>query len=156
MITVDLLEPKPNKLEESLALLQSDIFPLYVKHWQEELEPHYHKDFEPHLQLFIDMWVRGGMKIFVAYENGHAVGFVIGILFRPLQYTASVLQIQDSYTDNRSDVADAFNKYISNALRILGCNEVWYDTQYRNDCIRLAGEWIEQEEMRIRRFVKDA
>ena len=156
MITVDLLEPKPNKLEESLALLQSDVFPLYVKHWQEELKPHYHKDFEPHLQLFIDMWVRGGLKIFVAYEDGKAVGFVIGIVFRPLQYTASVMQVQDSYTDHRSDISEAFSKYIYSALRILGCNELWYDMQYRSGGPRLGDEWVEQEEIRIRRFIKDA
>ncbi len=131
MITVDMPEVKANDAERAIAILRDEVFPLYLRYWDEEVRPLSNQPFNPHLQLFIEMWFSGGLKLVIAKENAVTVGFATCIVFRPLQYQATVLQIHDAYASRRADVQQEMSNYISTMAKILGCNEIWVDGNIR-------------------------
>ena len=152
---VDILEPKQDP-EESVKLASTVLAPLYQKCWQEEQEPHYGKPFDLHAQLFLDLWFTGGSKIFLARERGgenKPIGFLIGMLFRPIQYNAHVFQIQDWYGGGRADVEQQLFDHVVNALRFIGCDEVWVGKSMKA-APSLGSGWQLKNTFSINRYVK--
>lgn len=154
MLEVDLLEPTPTKPEQAINTLRDTLMPLYTKWWTEIAQSQYDKPLNMHISLFLELWFGGGLKCVVAKENGKAVGFAVCIMFRPLQYEASVLQIHDMYASGSNAVADKLWEYIEQLARMLNCNELWFDEHSRCRCVNSA-RWREQKPMMIRRFTKE-
>ena len=153
MISVDLLDPTPAKPEQAIAVLKDTILPLYVQYWQEYAYSKYNKEFNPHIQLLLELWFGGGLRFFVARDDGKAVGFAVCIIFRPLQYQATVMQVHDLYDSHNIEVAQALFDYINTTSRVLNCDELWYE-EYRNTGATFGSRWIEQPHMDIRRFTR--
>lgn len=152
---VDILEPKQDP-EESVRLASTVLAPLYQKCWQEEQEPHYGKPFDLHAQLFLDLWFTGGSKIFLARERSgenKPIGFLIGMLFRPIQYNAHVFQVQDWYAGGRADVEQELFDHVVSALRFIGCDEVWVGRSMK-PVPSLGDSWKKANDFSITRYVK--
>ena len=151
---VDILEPKQDP-EESVRLASTVLAPLYQKCWQEEQEPYYGKPFDLHAQLFLDLWFTGGSKIFLARRRGsdEAIGFLVGMLFRPIQYNAHVFQVQDWYAGGRADVEQELFDHVVSALRFIGCDEIWVGRSLKS-APSLGSSWKKANDFSITRYVK--
>lgn len=152
MITVDLVEPTPTKPTEAVEVLRESVFPMYLRFWEENIQANYNKLFNPHIALFIEMWFGGGLRILIAKDNDKTVGFAVCVLFRPLQYQASVLQVHDLYDGKNMAVTKALIDYIEQMAKMLNCDEIWYDQHNTN--AMFSARWQEQQPMTIRRFIK--
>lgn len=140
MTTVELVEPKPNDIDASVKMLRDRIFPAYARWWSQHIARDGAHAFNPPIQHFINMWFSGSMKIFMASEPGAVTGMLIGMVYRPMQYEASVFGIMDFFADN-SDAERALFDHVLQAVRILGCNEIWFDKRYSRDDPELPPEW---------------
>lgn len=153
MITVDLLEPVPSKPEQSIDLIKKDLLPLYAEFWQKVAQPQYDRPWNMHVALFLELWFGGGLRCVIAKENGRAVGFAVCIIFRPLQFEASVLQIHDMYAPD-ANVEREMWQYIDNLAKILNCNELWLDKSCRLNP-QLSHKWNMKAPTTIERYVKE-
>ena len=153
MVTVDLLEPTPSKPEQSIALIRDRIMPLYMRFWQDIIQDTYGKPFNPHIQLFLEMWFTNGLRFILAKDGQSPVGFATCILFRPMQYQARVLQVSDFYDARRADVAKALIEYIETLAKMLNCDELWFD-QHNITSAAFSSKWMEQAPMGMRRYTR--
>ena len=152
---VDILEPKQD-LEESVGLTSTLMAPLYQKCWKEEQEEYYGKPFDLQAQLFLDLWFTGGSKIFLAREREgeqKPIGFLVGMLFRPIQYNAHVFQVQDWYSGGRADVEQELFNHAISALRFIGCDEVWVGRSLKS-APSLGSSWKKANDFSITRYIK--
>ena len=152
---VDILEPKQDP-NESSVMLSKIIAPLYQRCWSEEQEPYYKKSFDLQVQLFLNLWFTGGSKIFIAYEKvtERPLGFLLGILFRPMQFNAHVFQVQEWYSGGRDDMEKELFAYAFNAIRFIGCDEFWVGRPKNKALPDFGPSWRLENSFSIDRFVK--
>lgn len=127
MAYYDLFLPSMN-LDTSLDSLSSKIGAIYQEAWTAEHKALFNdKPFDLHVNLFADLWFGKQLRLFMAYDDTthEPIGFLIGILFRPMQYKAGILQIDDWYTRGDKEVERGLFKYVAEALRYIGCDEAW-------------------------------
>lgn len=121
----DMLEPNDD-LNVALEELTKVFAPLYTKNWVDNKAKEYgNPPFDMNVNTFAQMWFGKALRIFMAYddEDGKPVGYLIGIVFRPLQYRASVFQIEDWY--GGSNVIMGLFDYAKQATRFMGIDELW-------------------------------
>ena len=153
---VDILEPKQD-LAASVKIASEVVAPLYQKHWQENQQPYYGKPFDLHAQLFLDLWFTGGSKIFLARQldaDKPPIGFLLGLTFRPVQYNAHVFQVQEWYSAGRDDVAAALFSHAIDALRFIGCDELWVSQSAAAMPELVDKAWRKACDFTITRYVK--
>lgn len=123
----DILEPEgePTQALEKLTGVLPD---MHARAWAKDKQQYYpNRAYSPNIQALSQMWLDRVMKVFVAYDRttNQPVGFLMGIVFRPIPYQASVFQIEDWFSDGDKEVENTLFKYMKDALRFLGCNEIW-------------------------------
>lgn len=123
MVTYDILEPSSD-YNASLDGLYKYLGSIYAESWHEDKEGTYNKPFSLNIAAFARMWFDHALKIFIAMEDGEVVGFLVGMVFRPLPYEATVFQVEDWYSTREDVVAGLFD-YAENAIRFIGCDELW-------------------------------
>lgn len=126
---VDILEPDKD-LNKAVDQLADTLGVLYRRSWDDDKRQAYNdKPFNLNIGAFAQMWNMGTIRIFVAYDQAtrKSVGFLIGMIFRPLPYDANVFQIEDWYAlpDCRDEVEPMLFDHVAQAVRYIGCNEVW-------------------------------
>lgn len=153
---IDILEPG----EDTNAALDSmgrAIGNLYLKSWNEIKSKHYPgKTFSLNIQALALMWLKGQLKIFVAVDKktNEAIGFLSGVVYRPLYYEAQLFQVQDWYAAGDEEMEKALFDYTVKAVRILGCNELWIQDEADIAHAPVPDSWQDAGELRIKRFIK--
>lgn len=152
---IDILEPSKD-LNASMEALGSSIGVLYQKHWAEDLQSSYEKVFDLNIQAFANMWFDGILKLFVAktFDGSKPLGFVVGILHRPMTFKASVFSVQDWYAGGDKRLEEALFDHVAQAIRILGCDEIWVSPDVKGELPKLASPWEKKQDLKIARFVK--
>lgn len=150
--TYDMLEPTQD-LNESMDMLGRDLADLYAKSWNADKKHVYDKQFSLNIQAFAQMWFSKTLRVFMAYDGRKPVGFLIGIVFRPMPYEASVFQIEDWYTDGDREMERGLFDYAMNAVRFIGCDEIWVAHKADHE-VDLPSKWHEQNTFRLHRYVK--
>lgn len=153
-ITYDLFEPSTNS-DESLEKLTRDFAPLHMQAWKQAKQDAYGKGYDLNVGAFANMWLNRTLKIFMAYKDGKAIGYLTGIAFRPLQYQAALFQVEDWFTNNDPVVEDGLFQYMLNAIRFLGCDEILITTGADSEFPSLGKGWREKNRTVTRRFVKE-
>lgn len=152
MVDYDILMPESdyNKALDTLSATLGDI---YAESWVKDKQETYGKTFNMNLATFAQLWFNSALKIFVATENGNTVGFMVGMVFRPLPYDASVFQIEDWYS-SRQDVVKGLFDYAQNAIRFIGCDEVWIADRADREPMINSSAWKENNRFLFRRYVR--
>lgn len=150
----DLLEPDKNNVEASVQHLGDVVSPLLVKGWvQFGGDKLYGHDFSLHVESFIHTWLQGVTKIFVAYDDNNVpAGFIVGILYRPMQFNCSVIQIESMYYET-PEVKKGLLDYLKNAIRFFNAEEIWCSFFLGDTDLGIDG-WKETNTIEIRRWVK--
>ncbi len=146
-IYCDIVEPG-NDLNVALQKLSSEFAAMYGECWEKEKKAHYKKAYSPNIGAIARMWFEKTMKLFFAYDSqtNKPVGYMIGLVFRPLPYESTVFRIEDCY--GSPEAKQALYAYMKQAVRFLGVDEMWVtdapnlipdlsDTSWRRD-----GEFI--------------
>ncbi len=154
-VTYDILEPTKD-FDSAVERLNSVAGKLYAESWARQHEPIYHKPFALDAQSFVSMWMNRGLKVLVAYdEKQEPVGYLLGIVFRPMTYDSSIFMVEDWYVrDNRTDVLDGLFGYMEQAIKFIGCEEVRITTSKTDRVPRLSG-WKPDAEFIMTRYVKE-
>lgn len=152
---VDLLEPVKD-LDISLDSLQSTLGVLYPESWEANSRKLYKRPFNLNINAFSNMWFNGAVKIFVAYDDKHeAVGFLIGMAFRPLPYDAFIFQVEDWYARGDAAIEKALWDFMTNAIRFMGCDEIRVGlTDDMTVPLPATSPWKADGQFTIRRFTK--
>lgn len=132
----DLLEP-PADLNEALDTLTRVFAPLYTKSWAEEKAARKgNPPFDMNVNVLVSMWFSKALKIIMAYDDdGSPAGYLMGMVFRPLPYRATVFQVEDWYAQTlRAETITGLFDYLQNALRFIGADELWVSHG--------EGEWV--------------
>lgn len=127
MVSVHLLEANPNDMDSSIRKLTEEFIPAFTEHWQNGYEEFFEARPSLFIQLFVNMWVHGDLKLVLAKEGVKTVGFFIAMPFRPMEYEARVLNITDFWCNGDIAVQRALSLYAEDMAKLLACNEVWYD-----------------------------
>lgn len=150
--TYDLLEPTKD-VNQSLDQLTREFVTLYAESWSKEKQENYHKPFNPNMNALAQMWLAGTLRVFIAKdETGKAVGYTVGLVFRPLPYDASVFQIEDWYSQSKEAETGLF-AYVAQAIKFIGCSELWVTDKIDREA-PLLENWEPAVSFRIQRFVK--
>lgn len=122
---IDFIEPSAD-LNQSLDRLGQTIGVLYQECWDATKRKTYGKNFNLNIGAFAQMWVAGGLKLFVAYDAENApVGFLVAIIYRPMAYEGNVFQIEDVYAkEGHGDLIQQLLDNAMQAVRFIGCDEV--------------------------------
>lgn len=122
----DMLEPLSD-LNASLDLLTGVFAPIYTEHWVKDEAPlRGNPPFDMNVNAFAQMWFAKTLRIFMAYEDKRAAGYIIGLVFRPLPYQASVFQVEDWYArENNREVVKGLFDYLETGLKFMGIDELW-------------------------------
>lgn len=150
----DILEPTEN-FDESLDALTNALGKLYLESWEADKKDIYKRPFNLNIPTFAHLWFSKSLKLFMAYEEGtnNPVGFAIGMVFRPLPYEANVFQFEDWYTGNDKKMEKELFEYVTNAIRFIGCDEIWVAD--RADRVPLvSGGWKEANTFMFHRYLK--
>lgn len=147
---IDFIEPSAD-LNQSLDRLGQTIGVLYQECWDTTKRKLYNKNFNLNIGAFTQMWVAGGLKLFVAYDGSNApVGFLVAIIYRPMSYDGNVFQIEDVYAkEGHTDLIQQLLDNAMQAVRFIGCDEVRISGMVPN----LTG-WKVQGSDQIYRLVK--
>lgn len=149
----DLLEPDKNNMEQSIQTLADTVSELLAKHWVAVGQSTYGYPFSLSVNSFIHTWVQGVTKIFIVYDDkDKPIAFAIGVLFRPLQFDCSILQIECYYAET-PEVDKMLLDYIANAVRFLFVSEIWFVRPPHLESIELPG-WHDKEILEFHRLVK--
>lgn len=153
MVTYDIFEPGTD-VNASIDSLNTNIGPIYAESWVKDKQPDYGKPFDMNVAAFVQMWLSNGIKLFVAMEDKKVVGYLIGMVFRPLPYNATVFQVEDWYARGDKEVEQGLFDFAMNAIRFIGCDEILIaDRADRKPLVRGNG-WKESNTYLYHRFVK--
>lgn len=151
---IDILEPDDD-LNIAVDNLGNEIGKIYYEAWQQDKEKNYGKPFNLNVNAFTLLWFNKSLRIFVAYnEKDEPVGFLIGMVFRPLPYEANVFQIEDWYTRGDEALKKQLFDFVVNAIRFIGCDEIWV-ADHDGKAPDLGMRWKEKNTFHLRRYVKD-
>lgn len=156
---IDILEADKD-LNKAVDQLGNAISVLYKQSWDENMkDQHSGKPFNLNIGVFVDMWVNGVLKLFMVYDkedNNKPVGFLIGMVFRPLPYDARVFQIEEWYVapEHREVAEQMLLDHVMNAVRYMTCDEVWTYGDKKGDAPNITGNWKRANCFHRYRFVK--
>lgn len=153
---VDILEPDID-LNKAIDTLGRVLGPMLGKAWENKRKAYDDKPFNLNVNVFTQLWINKDMKIFVAYDdndNNNVAGFLTGTAYRPMQYSARVFQIQDWYTGNNPEVEKALFKFLSEAVKFLGTDEILISNTEGEGIPDIPGNWKQETTITTRRFVK--
>lgn len=151
--TYDLFEPSANS-DESLERLTREFAPLHMRSWEQSKKPHYDRAYDLNVGAFANMWLSKSLKIFMAYEAAKPVGFLMGYLFRPMQYNATTFQVEDWFTGNNQEVEDGLFDYLHTAMRFMGCDELLIMTDLNEPYRDIGPEWHPRNSFKMVRYVR--
>lgn len=154
---IDLLEP-PRDLNDALDVLGNAIGALYQKHWNEEQKKYYNdKPFDLNVQVFAQLWYRGDIKIFIARSRSEnkPLGFLLGMVFRPMAYNATVFSVQDWYSGDNKELETALFDHACKAIRMLNCDELLVPCPGVGSAPRLPDNWKHQRTFSMERYIKE-
>lgn len=101
------------------------------------------------------MWYAKTLKIFIAYDERHEpVGYLIGMVFRPLPYEASVFKVEDWYTRGDTRLEEALFAHAAQAIRYIGCDELWVADDAGDRIPPVPVAWVEENKFTLRRYKK--
>ncbi len=149
----DILEPTSD-LNESMDMLNLQLAELYAKSWNADKKEVYDKPFSLNIQAFVQMWFSKTLKIFIAYRDRKPVGFLLGMVFRPMPYEASVFQVEDWYTGGDRTMEAGLFEYVLQAVRFIGCDEIWLANKIDHEVALPPARWHEANTFHLRRFVR--
>ena len=151
---VDILDPVDNPAD-AVERLRSAIADIYQEAWDKQLKPTYKRNFSLNVHIFAQLWYQKALKVFIAYDTQrNPVGFLIGTVYRPLSYDASVFQVETWYARDGEETKNQLFEYASNALRFIGCDEVLVmDTP--EDTVPLMPKWKESHRFTMHRYTKE-
>lgn len=152
-ITYDLFEPSTNQ-DAALEQLTKTFAPLHMKAWQQAKQAIYGKGYDLNVGAFTSMWLNRTLKIFMAYKDGKAIGYLTGMAYRPLNYQAALFQVEDWFTDNNPEVEAGLFDYMKNAIRFLGCDEILMSNGKNQPMPSLGPEWKLKNQTVTNRYVK--
>lgn len=154
-IKYDMLEPLPD-LNASLEMLTSTFAPIYTEAWVKDTAAAYgNPPFDMNVNVFAQMWFSKAMRIFMAYEDGVPVGYLLGMTFRPLTHRTAVFQIESWYAkDRRQDVINGLFDYMQTAVRFIGIDELWIAHNQHETVPPLQAFWHKRDTSVIDRYVK--
>lgn len=152
--TIDILEPDDD-INIAVDNLGNEIGKLYAESWREDKEPHYKKPFSLNVAAFAQMWYAKTLKIFIAYDERHEpVGYLIGMVFRPLPYEASIFKVEDWYTRGDTRLEEALFAHAAQAIRYIGCDELWVADDAGDRIPPVPVAWVEENKFTLRRYKK--
>lgn len=149
----DILEPDSDR-NKAIDDLSAALGTLYVDSWSRDKEPEYHKPFSLNVAAFAQLWFMQSLRLFIAYDDDKPVGFLIGMVFRPLPYEASVFQVEDWYASGIDEVERGLFDFATSAVRFMGCDEVWVADRVDRDPKPMKG-WREANTFKYHRFTKE-
>lgn len=153
MITYDILEPSSD-YNASLDGLSKYIGKIYAESWAHDKQDTYKKPFDLNIAAFARMWFNHSLKIFIAMDGGEVQGFLVGMVFRPLPYEATVFQVEDWYSESESVVRGLFD-YAQNAIRFIGCDELWVADRADREPPLNGKTWNLSNTFRFYRYVRE-
>lgn len=152
MVDYDILMPDKD-YNVALDALNEALGTIYAESWAKDKQDTYGKPFNMNLATFAQLWFDSALKIFVAREDGKVVGFMVGMVFRPLPYDASVFQIEDWYS-TRGDVVRGLFDYAVQAIRFIGCDEIWIADRADREPVIDSPVWKEHNRFLFRRYTR--
>ena len=125
MITADILEVPECDKTAALEAMGRAVAPLMAKAWDSDRKFFGDRPFSLNANALAQLWLSGDLKLFVAYnEAREPVGYLSGIVYRPLQYEARAFAIQSWWAETDEGSAVLF-KTALDAMRFLGVTEAF-------------------------------
>lgn len=152
MITYDILEPDAD-YNKALDSLSEQVGALYAESWAKDKQETYKKPFSMNIAAFAQMWFSHALKLLVAKEDGKAIGFLVGMVFRPLPYDATVFQVEDWYALKEEAERGLFD-YMEKAVRFIGVDEIWVADKADREPKVKSSVWKEENKFLFRRYVR--
>lgn len=153
---IEFLEPDAD-LNKALDELGKSIGVLYQEAWDKHKRHLYSdKPFDLNINAFANAWFAKAMKVFVVRDTQtqESIGFLVGTVFRPLPYSASVFQIQEWYVRGADEMGQELFDFVTNAIRIIGCDELWISTYSSQTIPNLNWSWTYDRDFPIRRYIR--
>lgn len=119
----ELLEPSadPNASFDKLTRVFS---PLYTESWTRDKAPARGIAFDLNVGAFANLWLSKTLRIFIAYDdNSQPIGYLIGILYRPLTHNVNVFQIEDWYIKDGQSSHGMF-EHVYSVMPYMGVDEI--------------------------------
>lgn len=154
MIETRLLEYDPTSIEGSFRLLTDVLMPLYNEYWQTICKPLYDVEFSPKAEAFMSIWATGIGKVLIAYRDDKPVGFLVGTVYRPMQFDATVLHVQDYYCDHDNEVMHSLFTKLDEIARILSCTEIWFEKCDHDVRPMINSSWRAKNIIEMTRFTR--
>ena len=155
MITADILEPPAERGDEALESMGSIVVPLMSEAWKRNGSFYGGKLFSLNAPALAQMWLSGDLKLFIAYtEDREPVGYLAGIVYRPLQYEARVFQITEWWSRVPEAEPVLFAAAL-NAMRFLGVPEAFATLRAGESLPKLPSRWKESGRQEQIRLVKE-
>lgn len=150
----DILEPDSD-LTIAVDNLQHELGALYKESWDTDKRAAYgDKPFALNIEAFARMWFTKSLKIFMAYdERNDPIGFLVGIVFRPLPYEATVFQVEDWFTRGNKEVERGLFQHVTNAIRYIGCDEIWASDKANRDA-DFGTNWKNANSFTLNRYIR--
>lgn len=153
---VDILEPDLD-LNKAMDALGRVLNPTLHKAWEAKRKSYEDKPFDFNVAVFTQLWLQKDLKVFIAYDenNGNEVlGFMTGLVYRPIQYNARVFQVQDWYTGDNIEVEKALFKYLTEAVKFLGADEILVSNSDGDSFPEIPGNWKLATTSRTKRYIR--
>lgn len=152
MITYDIFEPDSD-YNKALDNLSEQVGSLYAESWAKDKQETYGKPFNMNIAAFAQMWFNHSLKLLVAKDGDSVVGFLVGMVFRPLPYDAMVFQVEDWYSSVPEAEKGLF-EYMEKAIRFIGCDEIWIADKADRDVPVGSDTWKEANRFLFRRYTR--
>jgi hypothetical protein len=155
MITADILEVPEGDKTAALEAMGRAVAPLMAKAWEDDRKFFGDKPFNLNAPAMAQLWLSGDLKIFVAYdERQEPVGYLSGVVYRPLQYEARVFAIQSWWAPTEDAKAVLF-KTALDAMKFLGVPEAFAVLRDGESLPALPARWKEAGRQAQVRLVKE-
>ena len=152
MITADILEVPVGDKSAAPEAMGRAVAPLMAKAWESDRKFFGDKPFSLNAQAMAQLWLSGDLKIFVAYdERQEPVGYLSGVVYRPLQYETRTFAIQSWWAPTDEAKAVLF-KTALDAMKFLGVPEAFAVLRDGERIPALPARWREtgrQEQVRL-------
>lgn len=113
-------------IEASAKKLAQWLFPMYQKAWKANGGDSSFGPFNMNMFAFMNNWAAKNFRVFAAYgDDGEPCGFLVGCVFRPIPYEASVFQVEEWWVEGGDDAKRSLFAYVLDAVKFMGCDELW-------------------------------
>ena len=155
MITADILEVPEGDKSAALEAMGRAVAPLMAKAWEEDRTFFGDRPFNLNAQAMAQLWLSGDLKLFVAYdERQEPVGYLSGVVYRPLQYETRAFAIQSRWSPSHDTKAVLF-KTALDAMKFLGVPEAFAVLRDGESLPALPAKWKESGRQMQVRLVKE-